>query len=146
MDGPPVNACGAFGEIQGSFEFAPQVRGAPLRMTAIPLDGFCPLALEVQPQGKLAGAVAGVLGDRGGGELAEGGGVVDLRRRWGEVGVVEDVGEGGFKANPPTLSDNEDLGEAPATTIVPGASRLPTLALPIRPAPAGVCANAAMLK
>ena len=62
MDGPPVNACGAFGEIEGSFEFAPQVRGAPLRMTAIPLDGFCPLALEVQPQGKLAGAVAGVLG------------------------------------------------------------------------------------
>ena len=68
--------------------------------------------LEVDAEGYLSGAVAGVLCGLRGAEDAEGGGVVDLRSRWREVGVVEDVGEGGLEAELRALGERECLGES----------------------------------
>jgi hypothetical protein len=54
--------------------------------------------LEIKAQCDLAGAVACVFGCLRRGENTKGRLIVDLRRRWREVGVIEDIGEAGLEA------------------------------------------------
>ncbi len=50
--------------------------------------------LEVDSQGDLSGSVFGIFRSRSSGQLAKGGGTIHRRCRRGEVGMVQDVGEG----------------------------------------------------
>ena len=70
------------------------------------------LGLEVKSQSDLTCAVAGVLRRLRGAEDAEGRCVIDLRRGGRKVGVVENVGEGGFEAQRRALGQGKGLGES----------------------------------
>ena len=69
--------------------------------------------LELDAQGEMAGAVAGVLCGLRSAEDAKGG-IIDLRGGRSEVRVVEHIRECGLKAHFYSLSDIEDFGQAQA--------------------------------
>ena len=106
----------------------------------------CIATLEFDPQGELAVAVAGILCGLRSTQDAEGC-VIDLCGGRSEVGVVEYVGKCGLKAHSYSLGDVEAFGKTEAGCCGCAWSiEDADSALPKRPAPAGVGANAARLK
>jgi hypothetical protein len=67
--------------------------------------------LELEPHGDLAGSTAGEVRATGRGDFSEAR-VGDIECRIGEVGVVEDVGEGSLGAQVHSFRNGKDLAEA----------------------------------
>ena len=81
--------------------------GSPQIAVAIP---FLPLiGLEVEPQCHLASTVSAIFRGLRGLQRAERARVAHARRGWRKVGVVENVREGRFEAQPQSFADGHRL-------------------------------------